>query len=260
MTDVTALESPIVTHSVDGVTTLVFNRPGTLNALSAELLLLLVAELSKAAADPAVRMIVLTGQGRAFSSGADLTSAAKGKGDTLVLMNQVSAAICAAPKLVIARVNGPAAGVSSSFVMACDLAIASDAAFLKLGFDQLGLIPDGGGTALLPATVGRGRAMQFALLGDRISAADALAHGIYARVWPAADFDREADAFIQRLAAGSVPAMAATKAAVNRATIGPLAEQLEYERTVQYGLITGVDFAEGVAAFREKRPPRFGEG
>ena len=260
MTDVTDVESPILTHGAGGVRTIVLNRPSNLNALSTEVIEPLLAAIESASGDPAVRVIVLTGQGRAFSAGADLTSAATGSGETLVVMNQISLAICAAPKPVVAKVNGPVAGVSSSFVMACDLAIASDAAFLKLGFDQIGLMPDGGGTALLPATIGRGWAMQFALLGDRISAADALTYGIYARVWPAADFDREADAFIQRLAAGSVPAMAATKAAVNRATIGPLAEQLEYERTVQYELINGVDFAEGVAAFREKRTPRFGEG
>lgn len=260
MTDVLNPESPILTRSAGGVRTIVLNRPSNLNALSSEVIEPLLAAIESAGDDPAVRVIALTGQGRAFSAGADLTSAATSTGETLVVMNQISLAILAAPKPVVAQVNGPVAGVSSSFVMACDLAIASDAAFLKLGFDQIGLIPDGGGTALLPATIGRARAMQFALLGDRISAADALAYGIYARVWAAADFDREADTFLRKLASGSVSAMAATKAAINRATISHLAEQLEYERAAQYGLITGSDFAEGVAAFREKRPPQFGEG
>lgn len=236
---------------------LTLNRPGSLNALTTELMRSLLDGIQEAAADPLCRVISITGSGRAFCAGADLTAPGVGSDGDLALLNSLALTICAAPKPVVALVNGPAAGVGTSLVLASDIVLGSRSSYLKLGFDALGIIPDGGGTAFLPANLGRSRALQYALLGDRISADEALACGLYARLWDDAQFADAAAAVVGRLAAGPLLGMAATKDAINRRTLGGLAEQLEFERRTQADLTATRDFAEGKAAFAERRPPRF---
>lgn len=241
---------------------LTVDRPERLNALTLEVVDELISQVERGHHDPAVRAITITGAGRAFCAGADLDPA--NLGDlTLPDLSLVDAAnrlvltMRAAPKPVIALVNGPAVGVGSSLAMAADLVFASSAAYLKLGFEAIGLMPDGGGTALLPAAVGRSRALNLALLGDRISADQALEWGIFARVFTAEEFEAGTEALVARLADGPTRSYAATKLAINEATLPALTSALDLERAHQRALLASDDFAEGAAAFNDKRSPVF---
>lgn len=230
------------------------NRPERLNAVTATDLDRATAELS--AVDPAVRVVVLTGTGRAFSSGADLSAQADGP-STLDAANRLVAAIVELDRPVVAAVNGPAAGVSCSIALAADIVVAAEGAYFVLPFTGIGLMPDGGASLLVPANVGRARAMHMALLPDRMSAAEAYAAGLIYRVVPDADFEAAVDEVVGRLAAGSRPALAAAKRAVNAATLGGLDAALAGERAGQVALLGSADVAEGVVAFAERRAPRF---
>jgi len=258
------MDTAPVLASLDGnALRLAFNRPERLNALTTEMVHELIDQVERAHRDPAVRAITLTGTGRAFCAGADLAPSGPAQPDALPDLTLVDAAnrlvlaMRAVPKPVIALVNGPAVGVGSSIAMAADLAFASSAAYVKLGFDAIGLLPDGGGTAFLPAAVGRSRALRIALLGDRITAEEALDWGIFARLWPAEDFATEAKDAVTKLANGPTLGFAATKLAINESTLPALTSSLDLEREQQRSLLTSADFAEGVTAFNEKRPPRF---
>ena len=251
------------------VAEIAFDRPERMNSIRLEVVEAALAAMQEAAADEAVRVIALTGTGRAFCAGADLAIGGDDDLRTYIeqtstaiidAMNALAAAIVAAPKPVVAVVNGPAVGVGMSFALACDLAVASDAAYFKPGFEGIGLMPDGGGTVFLAAALGRTRALAAILLGDRIPADEALAAGLVVRVWPDADFRERAEALLLQLAAGSAPAAAAAKRAVNELALPTLAEGLAFEREHQQRLLRGPDFAEGVAAFGERRAPRFGVG
>lgn len=243
-----------------------FDRPERMNSIRLDVVQDALAGVQAAAADETVRVIALTGTGRAFCAGADLQIGGEDDLRSYIehtstgiidAMNELASAIVAAPKPVVAVVNGPAVGVGMSFALACDLAVASDAAYFKPGFEGIGLMPDGGGTVFLASTLGRTRALATILLGDRIPAAEALEAGLVARVWPDAEFRERAEALLLQLAAGSAPAAAAAKRAVNGLALPTLADALAFEREHQQRLLRGPDFAEGVAAFGQRRPPRF---
>ena len=239
------------------------NRPERLNAVTAELLDDLADLVTEAAADDAVRVVVLAGAGRAFSSGADLGGGAgldpanPPGTHTLAAAERVIQALRAAPQPVIAAVRGAAAGVGCSLALACDLVLTAEDAYFLLAFTAIGLMPDGGASALVPAAIGRARAMGMALVPERVPAAQALAWGMIYRTVPGDALDAEVLALAGRLAAGAPRALAATKAAVNAATLGGLDAALARELAGQSALLRTADFAEGVAAFGARRPPRF---
>lgn len=161
------------------------------------------------------------------------------------------------PKPVVAAVNGPAAGIGCSLALACDLVLAAESAYFLLAFVNIGLAPDGGSSAFVPSRVGLPRAAEMAMLGERIGAARALEWGLINRVVADSDLRSEAEALIERLAAGPTRAYAQTKRQLNAWVFPGLDEQLELEATIQQEQVASADFVEGVTSFVEKRPPRF---
>ncbi|MFD4431558.1 enoyl-CoA hydratase [Nocardia sp. NPDC058497] len=250
----------ILCHRDGSIATVTINRPHRLNAFTLDTLRTTAAMIDTVAADPEVRVIVLTGAGRAFSAGADIADGDPVGAATVDAANEVTRAIRRAPQPVVAAVNGPAVGVGCSFALAADIIVARTSAYFLLAFADIGLMPDGGASVLIPAAVGRVHAMRMALLPDRIPAPAALAQGMITAVVDDADFDTEINRVTTRLAAGSAAAQARIKHAINASTLTGLADGLELERIGQTILLAGADYAEGVAAFQDKRPPRFGTG
>ena len=247
-----------------GVATL--NRPDVLNAFNDELGHGLVDVVREASADEAVRCLVLTGAGRAFSSGEDLAALAgayeRGEapelGQTLIdRYNPLLRAIRAAPKPVVAAVNGVAAGAGASLALACDFRIASEHAKLVLAFIKVGLIPDSGAVWFLSRMVGTATAFRLAATGDPVSADDALALGLFDRVVPAESFEDEWRSFAGELAAGPTQAYALAKHLVAHASEHSLNEQLDEEVNAQTRAGKTQDHMEGVTAFLGKRSPKF---
>ncbi len=177
----------------DGVLSVTIDRPDSLNSLTLPVFLGLADAMEQAANDPRVKVVRLGGSGRGFCSGAGMSAddvAGAGPGDELILAaNRVVRAITALPRPVVAVVQGAAAGVGVSLALACDLVLASDRAFFMLAFTKIGLMPDGGASALIAAAIGRIGAMRMALLAERLPAAEALACGLISAVYPADDFD-----------------------------------------------------------------------
>jgi enoyl-CoA hydratase len=244
----------------DGVLRLTMNRPARLNAMTAALSDRLAEELEGAAAREDVRVVLVTGAGNAFSSGAELKGADPHEDfdvTSLDRANRIVRAIVALPQPCVAAVQGVAAGVGCSTALACDLVVAAESASFLLAFSRVGLMPDGGATATVAASVGRARAMRLALLGEALSAGDAYVAGLVSHLVADADLDVTVAGLLARLAAGPSLALTATKRAVNAATLGGLHEALERERTGQTLLLRTQDAAEGMRAFVEKRPPRF---
>lgn len=240
-----------------GVLRLTFDRPERLNSLTAELIHAAADEVDAAAGD-GTRVIVLTGSGRAFSSGADVSPDGSPPGmDTLESANRLVTSLTSVPVPVVAAVNGIAAGVGCSFALAADVAVAAESAGFMLAFTRIGLMPDGGATLLVPAAVGRARAMRMALLAEKVSAATAAEWGLIADVVPDDDFAAYIEGLVGQLAAGPPLAYAATKAAVNAASLDLLRDALSREAEGQDPLLASADFAEGMAAFQEKRAARF---
>jgi 2-(1,2-epoxy-1,2-dihydrophenyl)acetyl-CoA isomerase len=262
-----ALETVVLRRGASngGELRIVLDRPERLNAWTAQLGDDLLTALELAAGDDAVRAVTVTGAGRAFSSGADLlagfATTADGEPDVGTALrerfNPVIAAVRDLPKPVLAAVNGPAVGIGCSLALACDLAVARESAYLLLAFVNIGIVPDGGATLLVPARAGLARAAEMAMLGERIPARRALEWGLVTRVTADEAFDAEVDALAERLATGPTRAYAGTKQALNAALFGGLGEQLELEASIQQGLAGSHDFAEGVRAFAEKRSARF---
>ncbi|WP_099023963.1 enoyl-CoA hydratase [Mycolicibacterium palauense] len=247
----------------DGLLTVTLNRPESLNSLTAPMLTGLADVLERAATDPRVRVVRLGGAGRGFSSGAGIGAGAAGGAadpvDTLHAANRAVRAIVALPRPVVAAVHGPAAGVGVSLALACDLVLASDKAFFMLAFTKIGLMPDGGASALVAAAVGRARAMRMALLAERVSAAEALDWGLVSAVYPAERFDAEVAAVLGGLTAGPVRSLTNTKRAVNAATLTEFEAALARETEGQTDLLSANDFREGIRAFQERRTPTFGD-
>jgi enoyl-CoA hydratase/carnithine racemase len=234
-----------------------FNRAERLNSLSAEILHV-VADIIDAAPAQGARVVVLTGAGRAFSSGADVGADGAPPGlHTIEAVNRLVTSITHSPITVVAAVNGIAAGIGCSIALAADLAIASESAGFMLAFTKIGLMPDGGASMFVPAAVGRARAMRMALLAEKISARTAADWGLIAEMVPDSEFEAAVEAVVTKLAGGPPLALAATKRVLNAATISLLAEVLQAERDGQEPLLASADFAEGMSAFQEKRAAQF---
>lgn len=251
----------------DGVLSVTIDRAESLNSLNIPVITGMADAMTAAATDPAVRVVRLGGVGRGFCSGADIgadeSSGADGHGgavppDEIILeINRLVRAIAALPRPVVAVVQGPAAGVGVSVALACDVVLASEKAFFMLAFTKIGLMPDGGASALVAAAVGRIRAMRMALLPERLPAAEAREWGLVTEVYPADEFDAEVDKVISRLMTGPAVAYAKTKGAINAATLTALNPALEIEFAGQSGLLKAPDFKEGTKAFQERRSPNF---
>ena len=243
-----------------GVLRLRIDRPDHLNAMTAPITDRLAEELEAAAARDDVRVVLLTGTGAAFSAGADVSGTDAHAGfdvTSLDRANRLVRAVVSLDKPVVAAVNGVAAGVGCSLAVACDLVVAAESARFVLAFSRIGLMPDGGATATVAAAVGRVRAMRLALLGDALSAREAYDAGLASLVVPDASFHEAVEETLARLAAGPPLAFAATKKAVNAATLGHFEDALQRERTGQTILLRTADVAEAMRAFGEKRPPTY---
>ncbi len=248
----------LVEHA-DAVARLTFNRPDRLNALTADLLNEAAATVEGFGADPDIRVLVLTGAGRAFSSGADLSKSATDgpQGVTIDAANRLVRALRAAPQPVIAAINGPAVGVGCTIALAADLTVARESAYLMLAFTRVGLMPDGGATVLVPALAGPARAARMAMLAERIPAARAAEWGLISHVVPDADFDAETASLTTHLAAGPTAAYTRIKRAFNSTALANLEAAMRFEREGQAALFDTADVREGIAAFADGRPPRF---
>jgi 2-(1,2-epoxy-1,2-dihydrophenyl)acetyl-CoA isomerase len=259
-------DAPIDVRRQDGAAWIEFRRPETLNALDTPLKDALLAALREAATDPAVRAVALTGAGRGFCVGQDLKEleAAYREGhaaDFATVLETHYAPIVrlltGMPKPTVAVLNGVAAGAGLSLALACDLRLASSASRFRLAFAGIALIPDAGATWHLPRLVGLSRALDLALLGDWVSAAEALASGLVNRVWPAEEFAAQAEAAVATLAAGPTVAFARAKALLRDNLQATLDEALAAEEKAQVAAGGTSDHLEGVTAFLQKRQPRF---
>ncbi|WP_395705086.1 enoyl-CoA hydratase [Rhodococcus ruber] len=244
----------------DGILRLTIDRPKRMNAVDLPTMRALGAALDEAGPDPRVRTVVLTGAGTAFCTGADLAAAATNPADPTEVMdvaNAVIRSIATVPVPVIAAVNGPAAGVGVSMAVAADLTYAAESAYFLLSFVNMGLMPDGGASLLVPAAVGRARAAEMALLGERVSAADADRFGLVARTLPDAQFAAHVADVAARTATKPRRAFELTKRALHATTLGLLDDALAREKSGQTELPASADFAEAAMAMLEKRAPRF---
>ncbi|MET7596503.1 enoyl-CoA hydratase/isomerase family protein [Streptomyces sp. NPDC004082] len=256
----------MVLHATDNaVSWITLNRPEAMNAVTWDQRERVIALLAEASADPGVRAVVLTATGRGFCVGADLRGAPAGgdrvPGDvarTLRLGAQrLVAAVLDCEKPVIAAVNGTAAGLGAHLALACDLVLAADSATFIEVFVRRGLVPDGGGAYLLPRLIGPRRAKELMFFGDALTAPDAERLGLVNRVVPAADLEKTARAWSERIAAGPTRALALTKQLVNASLDADRATAFAAEAAAQEINMTTADAQEGVASFVERRTPRY---
>ena len=252
----------VVVRVDDAVATITLDRPAALNALTIPMKERLLVALRELAASPTVGAIVLTGAGRAFCAGQDLRErlepGAPPLDEELTLRyNPIVRALRNVPQPVIAAVNGVAAGAGASLAFACDLRIAAESASFVLAFGRIGLVPDSGATWTLPRLVGAARAAEIALLGEAVGAAEALQIGLVSRVVPDAGLGAEAASIAGRIAAQALGATAATKHLLASAFDRDLETALVAEAAAQAAAGAHPDHEEGLAAFAEKRSPRF---
>lgn len=244
----------------EGVATITLARPESLNALNATMRGELLAAFKQAARDADVRCVVLTGEGRGFCSGADLRGGSGEREFRRVLTTEYNPMILAIRRLekpVIAAVNGVAAGAGASLAFACDIVYAAESARFIEAFVRIGLVPDSGSTAALVRTLGRYRAAEVIFTGDPLSAPDAAAAGLVNRVLPDGELASGVSELAVRLAAGPTRAIALAKRAIANAESSSLEASLDYEAALQAVAGATEDHAEGIAAFSEKRDPRF---
>jgi 2-(1,2-epoxy-1,2-dihydrophenyl)acetyl-CoA isomerase len=247
----------------DGVATITLDRPDALNSLEATLKAELVGAFRQAARDDSVRAVILTGAGRAFCAGQDLKERLVPDPTPLDVevrerYNPIILAMRSLPKPIIAAVNGVAAGAGASLAFAADLRLAAEGATFVLAFGRIGLVPDSGASWFLPRLVGAAHAAELLYLPDPMPAEEALRIGLVSQVVPADTLLDHARTLAAKLAVGSPTALALTKRAINRSLEVGLAEALDHEASLQGIAGRSADHAEGLAAFVEKRPPRFG--
>lgn len=249
------MTSSVLTDLQDGVVTVTINRPESLNALTRESMEAIGDAVAEAATS--ARVAIITGNDRSFSSGADLQGSVQGGGLGLEKANAIIRSIIDLPIPTIAAVSGPAAGIGCSLALACDYTIMSEESYLMLAFTKIGLMPDGGATALVAASAGRHRAMKMALTAQKVWAKEAADWGLASLVTPAGEHLDRAQEIAAQWAQGAPLAFAASKDAINSATLTELDGAFDRELNGQTSLRASQDFAEGVAAFMEKRGPTF---
>ncbi len=250
-----------------GAATIRLNRPDALNAFTFALGEELLAAVRTLAEDDTVRAVCITGAGRAFSSGADLRDLTArpltddGHLDVYTTLttcyHPILSALREMPKPVVAAINGPAAGIGCSLALSCDLLIAAESAYLLLAFVNIGLVPDGGAIAIIGARAGAARAAEMAMLGERITASQALRWGLVNTVLPDHEFELGVTALVDRLADGPTRAYAGAKRQLNAWMFAGMDEQLELEARLQQEMAASEDFSEGVSAFLQKRDASF---
>jgi 2-(1,2-epoxy-1,2-dihydrophenyl)acetyl-CoA isomerase len=257
-------ESPILVEQRAGYRVITFNRPDRLNAFNEAMHLALRLALAEAEANESCRALLITGQGRGFCAGQDLNDRLAKPGETVVLgatqeahYNPLVRKLRALPFPVIAAVNGIAAGAGCNIALACDIVIASLKATFIQSFARVGLIPDSGGTWLLPRLVGDARARGLALLAQDLSAEKAASWGL---IWRAVEDEvlmHEATRICEHFTAAPTQGLALIKRALNASAGNTLDAQLDLERDLQRAASLTPDYAEGVRAFMEKRKPNF---
>jgi 2-(1,2-epoxy-1,2-dihydrophenyl)acetyl-CoA isomerase len=260
-------KTPVIAVLESGVLTLLLNRPQRLNAMSNALIEAMNRELARARDDGDVRAVLLTGLGRGFCAGADLSGGGTVDATASVppdlgtnmdrIFNPMIRAMRALPKPIVAAVNGVAAGGGANLALACDIVLAARSARFDQAFVRISLMPDLGGTFFLPNTVGDARARGLAMLGSSLPAEEAERMGMIWQVVDDAMLMEEATSLARRLAAGPTLAYAAIKQAINAAGTHTLDQQLDLERDSQRALGRSADSREGVAAFLAKRPAQF---
>jgi 2-(1,2-epoxy-1,2-dihydrophenyl)acetyl-CoA isomerase len=251
----------ILYQTQQNIGTITLHRPDRFNAFDEEMSKEFMDALKTAERDVEVRVIVITGSGKAFCSGQDLKDIAGQKrslSDSIERRyNPMIQKITGIEKPIICRLNGIGAGAGASLALACDMIIAAESAALLEAFVNIGLVPDSGSTYFLPRLVGRQRAFEIAALGDKITASEALQMGLVNRVVPESELDAEVEKYALRFAGGATKAIGMIKRMLNRSFESTLDEMLEQEKYCQEIAGNSNDYAEGVAAFNEKRKPIF---
>jgi 2-(1,2-epoxy-1,2-dihydrophenyl)acetyl-CoA isomerase len=255
----------ILFENAGGVARLTLNRPERLNSFNVTMHTEVRSVLAELAAGPSARVLVLTGAGRGFCAGQDLGDRAVAPGGQSADLGEsiekyykpLVLALRQLPMPVIAAVNGVAAGAGANIALACDLVIAARSATFVQAFSRLGLVPDSGGTWFLPRLVGNARAMGLALLGEKLGAEAAADWGLIWKCVADAELTGVVDTLAKQLAEAPTLGIARTKQAMYEGWARTLEEQLDVERDYQRELGRTADYAEGVAAFTQKRAPRF---
>ena len=247
---------------INGVCTLALNRPEVYNSFNQSMALQLQQQLDDCATNDEVRVIVITGIGKAFCAGQDLAEATDPNGPGLKTIvrdhyNPIILKIRSIEKPVIAAVNGVAAGAGANIALACDITIAKQSASFIQAFSKIGLIPDSGGTFFLPRLIGMQKALALMMTGDKVSASEAEKLNMIYKAVDDESFDEEIENFANQLAIMPTRGLGLTKKAVNLGLFNSLEDQLDVEEKIQVEAGSTEDFAEGVAAFMQKRQPKF---
>ncbi|MBL7833664.1 MAG: enoyl-CoA hydratase/isomerase family protein [Cyclobacteriaceae bacterium] len=250
-------------YSVEqGVATITLNRPDVYNALNDEITYELQDALKAVAKDAQVRVVVLTGEGKAFCSGQDLKAASGDQKRSFLQSlhkryNPIVSAMRNLPKPIVCRLNGVAAGAGCSLALACDVIVASEEATLIEVFINIGLVPDSGSSYFLPRTVGMNKAFELCSMGNRVKAAEAVSIGLINKAVPAAELDAAVKFYTDYFAKAPTKSIGLIKKMLNKSATSTLEEMLEYEAYCQEIAGTSNDYKEGVTAFLEKRKPDF---
>jgi 2-(1,2-epoxy-1,2-dihydrophenyl)acetyl-CoA isomerase len=254
--------SAIISHFEEGVLTLTLNRPTVFNSFNRAMALQLQAELDRCSSDDKIRVVVLTGEGKAFCAGQDLSEATAPEGPDLQQIvaehyNPIILKIRALEKPVIAAVNGVAAGAGANIALACDLVVAKESASFIQAFSKIGLIPDSGGTFILPRLVGLQKATALMMTGEKVMANEAEQMNMIYKVVADEDFNAAVAKLASQMAQMPTKGLGLTKRALNLSLNNSLENQLKIEEVLQTEAGQTHDFKEGVTAFLEKRNPEF---
>lgn len=246
----------------EGVATITLNRPDVYNALNDEITFELQDALKAVAKDDAVRVVVLTGEGKAFCSGQDLKAASGNQKRSFLQSlhkryNPIVRAMRNLPKPIVGRINGVAAGAGCSLALACDVIVASEEATLIEVFINIGLVPDSGSSYFLPRMIGMPKAFEMCSMGSRVKATEAAAIGLINRAVPADQLDATVKSYTDYYATAPTRSIGIIKKMLNKSTTSTLEDMLEYEAYCQEIAGSSHDYKEGVQAFLEKRKPNF---